>query len=254
LGKPWVVMLVSALLAGGCGTAPDRVPVSAAVTGQPAEQKDVTAVLYDQYREWRGTPYRYGGTRRDGIDCSAFVARTLRERFDTSVPRTTVEQSRSGRPVPRGAWQPGDLVFLARLIPQREARQQSTDEDRRQKDQNHVNASQPGGDHGRPRTISAQTPADTKTARTDNQPEINRPAWRTGKAVPKERFRSPAKQGIPGQADEQRAGHDIHKGRIPVAMQVQKSQDPLRIGHLRQGQAEAEYHAAGQGGEQATHG
>lgn len=112
LGKPWVVMLVSALLAGGCGTAPDRVPVSAAVTGQPAEQKDVTAVLYDQYREWRGTPYRYGGTRRDGIDCSAFVARTLRERFDTSVPRTTVEQSRSGRPVPRGAWQPGDLVFF----------------------------------------------------------------------------------------------------------------------------------------------
>lgn len=105
-------MLVSTLLASGCGTVPDRVPMSAPVTVQPADRADVRAVLYDQYRDWRGTPYRYGGMRRDGIDCSAFVSRTLRERFDTAVPRTTVEQSRSGRPVARGAWQPGDLVFF----------------------------------------------------------------------------------------------------------------------------------------------
>jgi len=59
-----------------------------------------------------GTPYRYGGTDRDGMDCSGFTSRVYREAALPSLSRSTREQFRQGRPVQRDSLRFGDLVFF----------------------------------------------------------------------------------------------------------------------------------------------
>jgi lipoprotein Spr len=48
--------------------------------------------LYAFIKEWLGTPYLWGGTGSDGIDCSAFVKRLYHSVYDVYVPRTSIEQ------------------------------------------------------------------------------------------------------------------------------------------------------------------
>jgi len=68
--------------------------------------------LYQQHQSWRGTPYRFGGTNRTGIDCSAFVQLTFLELFNIQLPRTTGQQFYAGKKVARSDLQTGDLVFF----------------------------------------------------------------------------------------------------------------------------------------------
>jgi hypothetical protein len=58
-----------------------------------------------------GTPYRFGGEGRDGIDCSSFVQQVYQER-GVGLPRTAREQIQVGRDVAKGDLQKGDLVFF----------------------------------------------------------------------------------------------------------------------------------------------
>ena len=68
--------------------------------------------LMDQYRRWRGTPYRSGGMSRRGVDCSGFVVITYRDLFGRQLPRTTEEQEEVAREIADRRRQPGDLVFF----------------------------------------------------------------------------------------------------------------------------------------------
>lgn len=68
--------------------------------------------LMSEYREWAGTPYRFGGESRDGIDCSALTQRIFKERFNYALPRTAGEQMKQGRRISRASLKPGDLVFF----------------------------------------------------------------------------------------------------------------------------------------------
>lgn len=43
--------------------------------------------LYSTIDEWRGTPYRYGGQSKSGVDCSGFVGQVYREVYDKNLPR-----------------------------------------------------------------------------------------------------------------------------------------------------------------------
>ncbi|BEH98960.1 NlpC/P60 family protein [Edwardsiella ictaluri] len=72
----------------------------------------VVAQLNDQLQQWHGSPYRYGGMARSGVDCSGFVYRTFRDRFAIQLPRTTQEQTSLGTRVSRDDLLPGDLVFF----------------------------------------------------------------------------------------------------------------------------------------------
>lgn len=58
-----------------------------------------------------GTPYRYGGVSRNGVDCSGLIIAVYRE-FNISMPRTSLDQSKVGKQVKRSKIQPGDLVFF----------------------------------------------------------------------------------------------------------------------------------------------
>ena len=62
-------------------------------------------------RTFVGTPYRSGGTTYRGVDCSGFVFAVYRQ-FDIRLPRTSLDQSRIGKPIDRGDLEPADLVFF----------------------------------------------------------------------------------------------------------------------------------------------
>lgn len=68
--------------------------------------------LYKQYRQWKATPYQYGGLSRDGIDCSGFVYITYKTRFGVKLPRSTSLQAKIGRPIYKHHLKAGDLVFF----------------------------------------------------------------------------------------------------------------------------------------------
>lgn len=70
------------------------------------------AKLTAQHREWRGTPYKYGGLSKRGVDCSGFVHLTYRDRFGINLPRSTELLSKTGTPISQRQLVIGDLVFF----------------------------------------------------------------------------------------------------------------------------------------------
>lgn len=59
-----------------------------------------------------GTPYKFGGNSRKGLDCSAFTQLVYLESFNLELPRSTLQQIKIGVPVPREELKFGDLVFF----------------------------------------------------------------------------------------------------------------------------------------------
>lgn len=72
----------------------------------------IVRLLYSQYREWKGTPYRMGGLSKNGVDCSGFVYLTYRTLADRKLPRTTRQQVNLGRTVALRDLRAGDLLFF----------------------------------------------------------------------------------------------------------------------------------------------
>lgn len=61
-----------------------------------------------------GTPYRFGGTTRKGIDCSAFVLSVFGAVAGLNLPRVAASQSHEGYSVNREDLQKGDLLFFSK--------------------------------------------------------------------------------------------------------------------------------------------
>jgi probable lipoprotein NlpC len=62
-------------------------------------------------RSYRGTPYRWGGTTRIGMDCSGLLCTSFKA-INVDLPRTSNEQSEFGHKVRPRELRPGDLVFF----------------------------------------------------------------------------------------------------------------------------------------------
>ncbi len=68
--------------------------------------------LKKAYIEWRGTPYQWGGTTFNGVDCSAFIQVVFDQYLGQKLPRTTLEQMKLGKKIRRKQVELGDLVFF----------------------------------------------------------------------------------------------------------------------------------------------
>jgi lipoprotein Spr len=68
--------------------------------------------LYNLIDEWLHTPYRYGGTSKRGIDCSAFVQTLMLGAFTIQLPRIAREQHHLTSPISAHELREGDLVFF----------------------------------------------------------------------------------------------------------------------------------------------
>lgn len=71
----------------------------------------VSSIL-SEAESYLGVPYRYGGSSRSGIDCSAFVQHVF-QIFDHELPRVSAAQAKEGHLVSKDELRAGDLIFFA---------------------------------------------------------------------------------------------------------------------------------------------
>jgi cell wall-associated NlpC family hydrolase len=108
------ILSFSALVLGGCSTAPrlpDRLPATSAdpvamgAHGEPGEAALIALSLV-------GTRYAAGGgSPETGFDCSGLVAYVFARSMQLRLPRNTYDLARAGAAVEPGQLRPGDLVF-----------------------------------------------------------------------------------------------------------------------------------------------
>ena len=68
--------------------------------------------LYEAINSWLGVPYKYGGTDRRGIDCSAFVGTIYKEVYGRTLSRTSNDMLHDVSQVPKAQLAEGDILFF----------------------------------------------------------------------------------------------------------------------------------------------
>lgn len=98
--------VVALCLLAGCSSSV-RFTYSAPSNTPTALQRQVLDVAASHL----GTPYCAGGSRERCFDCSGYVQAVFAA-VGIYLPRTTLQQSQAGMPVPTEQLQAGDLVFF----------------------------------------------------------------------------------------------------------------------------------------------
>ncbi|MBN3581146.1 C40 family peptidase [Algoriphagus aestuarii] len=92
------------------------IPIVALLAFSCASKKKVSSdpfdVVISTARSYTGTPYKYGGTTRAGMDCSALVFHSYYA-VGINMPRISADQSKVGKKVNAKDLKRGDLMFFA---------------------------------------------------------------------------------------------------------------------------------------------
>lgn len=68
--------------------------------------------LFNFVHDWIGTPYRFGGSSKKGIDCSAFTKQLYSDVFNLTIRRSSRDIFSMVDPVSKDDLKEGDLVFF----------------------------------------------------------------------------------------------------------------------------------------------
>ena len=85
-------------------TRPTVNPSNPAIVGESAWQSEAT--------KWIGSPYKVGGSGRDGMDVLGLVRRMYQNVGRIEIKSGLEELSRTGFAIPRDQLRPGDIVFF----------------------------------------------------------------------------------------------------------------------------------------------
>lgn len=69
--------------------------------------------LYNFIIDWYGTPYKYGGTSENGIDCSGFTNILYKEIYKIQLPRISKDIAENVKRKYTNDLKEGDLVFFS---------------------------------------------------------------------------------------------------------------------------------------------
>ena len=115
----WVIILIA--LQSGCGTTSKKQNslTSPSYNNLPDFSQEKSAGLDDisiAAVSLIGTPYRWGGnTPQSGFDCSGLVVYVVKNTRQKTLPRTSSEMGKYGKPLQAESPAPGDLVFFNTL-------------------------------------------------------------------------------------------------------------------------------------------
>ena len=79
----------------------------------PSSLPPQSNALLAEAKKWIGTPYKYGGEDKRGIDCSGLVLNVYKSALDIKLPRNSGEQAKYCSPLQKNQLMPGDLIFFA---------------------------------------------------------------------------------------------------------------------------------------------
>lgn len=95
-------VLMSALVVGTTST-------SASALSKPKATKIVKKAA-----ALKGSPYRWGGTKPSGFDCSGYTQYVYKKAIGKKLPRIAGDQAKKGKAVKKNKKRRGDLVFFMR--------------------------------------------------------------------------------------------------------------------------------------------
>lgn len=113
----WAVLGVATIMLSACGTRRMSydfrdLAVAAIRLDMDIEMKD-NHRLYLEAADWIGTPYRYGGTSKKGVDCSGLTSAIYRKVYGIKLSRSSEEQRDDDcRKILKRNLREGDLVFF----------------------------------------------------------------------------------------------------------------------------------------------
>lgn len=75
-------------------------------------EKELNKKLIYFVDSWYGTPYKWGGGEKSGVDCSHLVCRVYRDVYDKKIAGTAVDLEKMSDRVKESKLKQGDLVFF----------------------------------------------------------------------------------------------------------------------------------------------
>ena len=103
--------IIAACLLAGCASRGPVADVPASYSS-PALEPSYRDPVLERALTLTGTPYRYGGTTPDGMDCSGFVRYVFQQSTGFRFPHNTAMIAKLSKPISRSDLKEGDFVFF----------------------------------------------------------------------------------------------------------------------------------------------
>lgn len=99
---------------GGNGKKPkrDKTPTTTKTDTKSTGTATANASLKKEIDSWLGVPYKYGGTTKAGVDCSAFCGNVFQKVYGISLGRSANDIYLQAKAIRKEELKEGDLVFF----------------------------------------------------------------------------------------------------------------------------------------------